>query len=449
MQNDDVSRYRVFTQATIDKIAPLARLDSDLRLEMKAVAHVLPFRVNQYVIDHLIDWNDVPNDPMFQLTFPQPGMLSGESLGEMKALLARGAPAADVKAAANRIRLRLNPHPSGQMQQNKPRLADGTVLHGMQHKYQDTCLIFPSQGQTCHTYCTYCFRWAQFVGMEELKFAQKETATFLQYLREHPEITDVLFTGGDPMILKTKVLRKYVEPLLGEGFEHIRNIRFGTKAVAYWPQRWVTDDDADDCLRLFEEVRDAGKHLALMGHYSHPAELSTDVAREAVRRIRDAGAEVRCQAPLIRHVNDSPDVWARLWTEQVALGAIPYYMFVERNTGPKEYFEVPLARTFQVFREAINQVSGLARTVRGPSMSATPGKVQIDGVAEVNGQDVFVLSFLRGRNPDWVKRPFFAEYDEEATWFEDLVPAFGEDRFFFEDESVSRSPDGAFAAGIA
>ncbi len=61
-------------------------------------------------------------------------------------------------------------------------------------------------------------------------------------------------------------------------------------------------------------------------------------------------------------------------------------------------------------------MSGLARTVRGPSMSATPGKVLVDGVAEVNGEKVFVLKFLQAREPVWVNRVFFARYDETATW---------------------------------
>ena len=78
-------------------------------------------------------------------------------------------------------------------------------------------------------------------------------------------------------------------------------------------------------------------------------------------------------------------------------------------------------------------ISGLARTVRGPSMSATPGKVQVDGVAEINGTKVIVLRMLQGRNPKWVNRPFFAKYDENAIWLDDLKPAF-EDKFFFEDE---------------
>jgi hypothetical protein len=107
-------------------------------------------------------------------------------------------------------------------------------------------------------------------------------------------------------------------------------------------------------------------------------------------------------------------------------------MFIERDTGPKNYFEVPLARANDIFREAYRRVSGLARTVRGPSMSATPGKVKVSGVAEVQGAKVFVLVFEQGRDPAWVGRPFFARYDPEATWLDELRPALGEKRFFFE-----------------
>ena len=109
-------------------------------------------------------------------------------------------------------------------------------------------------------------------------------------------------------------------------------------------------------------------------------------------------------------------------------------MFVERDTGPKNYFKVPIVRAFNIFTRALRQVSGLARTVRGPSMSATPGKVLIDGIAEIGGEHVFVMKFLQGRNPDWVNRVFFAKFDPQACWLDELEPAFGEDSFFYETE---------------
>ena len=105
-----------------------------------------------------------------------------------------------MRAAAHEIRMRLNPHPAGQMLLNAPTLG-GTPLPGLQHKYPETVLFFPRQGQTCHAYCSYCFRWAQFVDEPGLKMATDDVGTLVAYLRQHPEVTSVLITGGDPMIM--------------------------------------------------------------------------------------------------------------------------------------------------------------------------------------------------------------------------------------------------------
>lgn len=418
----------------IDEIPQLKILSKEELFNIKVVSNVLPFRVNNYVVEDLIDWNNVPEDPIFQLTFMQKDMLTEAQFNKMAAVLMKSDPLAEeVKQTAEEIRNELNPHPAGQMLYNVPKIDDEPVP-GVQHKYRETVLIFPSTGQTCHSYCTFCFRWAQFVGMTDLKFATDESKRFQDYLKEQTDVTDVLFTGGDPMIMSAKNLTVYIEPLLEPEFDHIQNIRIGTKSVAYWPYKFVTDRDSDDTLRLFEKVVKSGKHLAIMGHYNHWVELSTDIAQEAISKIRDTGAQIRTQSPLVKHVNDDPAVWARMWKDQVSLGLIPYYFFVERNTGAEEYFAIPLYRAYEIYREAIRGLSGLCRTVRGPSMSALPGKVVVDGITEINGEKVFVLNMLQGRNPDWVKRPFFAKYDENAKWLNDLKPAFGEEKFFYKDE---------------
>ena len=366
-------RYRALGLRQMETLPQWQRLSPALRTGVETVSQVLPFRTNSYVAD-LIDWDDVPDDPIFQLTFPQTGMLDRAEFRRIADLRAAGADAATVRAAADEIRHQLNPHPAGQITHNVPEL-DGQPLEGLQHKYRETVLYFPSQGQTCHAYCTYCFRWAQFVGMPGLKFEARESTELQRYLASQPRVTDLLVTGGDPMIMTTSALEKHLEPLLDPGFEHVQSLRIGTKSLAYWPARFVTDRDADDLLRFFERVVGAGRHLALMAHFSHPRELETDLVREAIRRIRATGAEIRMQAPLVRHVNDDAAVWAGMWRTGVRLGLVPYYMFVERDTGPRNYFEVPLARAYQIYREAIQRVSGLARTARGPSMSATERKL--------------------------------------------------------------------------
>ena len=428
----NMTKFKANTRRDLPRIAEKLRFNRDQLTDMQAVSAVLPFRVNAYVIEHLIDSEDVPNDPIFQLTFPQRGMLEEEDFRRMRDLVAKGATETEIKLAADEIRGRLNPHPAGQMQLNVP-LLDGEVVGGMQHKYQETVLFFPSQGQTCHAYCSYCFRWAQFVGDADLKFASREANQLMNYVRENPQVSSVLIAGGDPMVMKPPVLRRYLAPLLRANLPNLHSIRIGTKALAYWPYRFIEGGDADDFLRLIEEVRAAGKHFALMAHSSHSRELEPKVAQHAVERVLNAGAVIRCQAPLIRKVNDNANVWAQLWRRQVQLGMVPYYMFVERDTGAKAYFEVPLVRAYKVFTEAYSQVAGLCRTVRGPSMSAMPGKVLIDGITQVAGEKVFVLKFLQGRDPKWANRVFFARYDPTATWLSGLQPAFGEEQFFFED----------------
>lgn len=408
-------------------------LTPEQKHDIRVVGTVLPFKVNQYVIDELIDWKNVPNDPIYTLTFPQKGMLLPHHYNAVSDALNSDMPKEELKTLLYEIRMELNPHPAGQLEHNVPEL-DGIKLTGVQHKYRETMLFFPAHGQTCHAYCTFCFRWPQFVGMDELKFAMRETELLIEYVKQHPELSDILFTGGDPMVMNTQRLSDYIEPLLDSELSHLQTIRIGTKALSYWPYRFTTDTDADELLRLFEKIVKSGRHVAIMAHFNHYNELKTEAVKEAIARIRNTGAEIRTQSPLMRNINDHPRTWAKMWKLQVKLGCIPYYMFVARDTGAQHYFSVPLHRASQIFRKAYQTVSGVARTVRGPSMSAGPGKVQVLGTAMVGNEKVFVLRFLQGRNPDWVHRPFFAKFDTDAVWLTDLVPAFGEEKFFFEEE---------------
>ncbi|MEC9442838.1 MAG: lysine 2,3-aminomutase [Myxococcota bacterium] len=422
--------YRATSRRELLAIARRYGVAKDLGIKLDAVSRVFPLRANPYVLEHLIDWDNIPDDPMFRLVFPQPEMLPEEHLTRLCDALTREASEAEIADLVRRIRLALNPHPADQTTLNIPRVGQ-QALPGIQHKYHETVLFFPSQGQTCHAYCTYCFRWAQFVDLPEFKIASSEVSKLVDYLERHPEVSDVLLTGGDPLIMRTKLLRRYLEPLLE--VDTLSTIRIGTKALSWWPGRFVEDADADDLLGLFGEVLGRGKHLALMAHITHPRELSTPRARRAIARVQSTGAVIRAQAPLVRHINDDADVWAKMWRAQVKLGVIPYYMFIPRDTGARRYFEVGLVRAHQIYRDAIAQVSGLARTARGPSMSTSPGKIVIDGPAQIAGTRVLAMRFLQARKPAHVNRPFFAEYDEEATWLEDLRPAFGQPRFFFEE----------------
>ena len=431
-----MSRLQVDTFASADgsytklKIYRLRHLDAIQRLgniapqdieDIRIVAQVLPFQVNEYVLENLIDWSNYTQDPMFRLVFPHKSMLTAAQFSRVQQAMAnRDKPQLLARVVAQ-IRRELNPHPSGQQTDNALLLL-GSKLEGIQHKYRETVLLFPSQAQTCHSYCSFCFRWAQFVGDNDLKIALKEGGRFLNYLKEHREITDVLVTGGDPMVMKTRLLKRYLEPLLEPAYDHIRTIRIGTKSLTFWPQRFLTDNDANELLALLKQLSDAGKHVAIMAHFNHWVELEPQRTQDAIAKVLATGAKIRSQGPLLAHINDSPKVWAKLWQRQVELGVIPYYMFVERDTGANRYFSVPLIKAWNIYKDAIQQVSGLARTVRGPVMSAHPGKVEILGVTKLDERDVMTLRFIQARDASLAYEPFFAEVDESAIWFDQLNP---------------------------
>lgn len=427
-----MDKLQFYTLNNYRTIPQMDYVSDDIKHDIDIVGRVLPFKTNSYVVNELIDWNNIPEDPIFTLNFPRRGMLAKRYFDKVSKLVDNNASKEVIDHEVNKIRMALNPNPAGQ-EHNVPYLGE-IKLKGVQHKYPETVLFFPSQGQTCHAYCTFCFRWTQFSGMSELKFAMKEADLLLKYLRLHKNVTDILFTGGDPMVMNASVLESYILPLLDPEFSHLRSIRIGSKSLSYWPYRFLTDNDSDRIISLFSEIVKADKNLSFQAHFNHPRELSTDAVRKAIARIRSTGAQIRTQSPLLRNINDKPEVWSEMWRKQVDLGLIPYYMFIARDTGAKEFFEVPLERAWQIFRRAYRRVSGLCRTVRGPSMSDHPGKIQVLGVAEIRGEKVFVLRFIQGRNPKWVDIPFFAKYDPKATWFSQLVPAFGEEKFFFEDE---------------
>jgi KamA family protein len=426
-------KYQAYARHNLQNIPTYARLSKEHIHAINTVSEVLPFKTNNYVVNELIDWDNYQDDPMFILNFPQEAMLKPSQFRNLSDMVENKASKADLAKHIAELRLNLNPHPAGQLEHNMPTL-HGKVLTGIQHKYRETMLFFPTQGQTCHAYCTFCFRWPQFTGINELKFAMKQPNLVVSYLKENPSITDILITGGDPMVMKASVLERFINAILEADLPQIKTIRIGTKSLSFWPYRYLTDPDAEQVLNLFRKVVDRGIHLAFMAHLNHPREIGTDAAIEAISKIRDTGAQIRSQSPLLKHVNDGPEIWTEMWRNQVNLGIVPYYMFVARDTGAQSYFGLSLERAHQIYTEAFQQISGIGRTVRGPSMSAGPGKVRIVGITKVQGEKVFVLEFLQGRNPNWVGKPFFAAFDQTAQWLDDLVPAFGAKEFFFEKE---------------
>lgn len=428
-------RYRALGLEEVLARPELARIPPERRAEMRRVARVLPFRVSEHALEALVDWERAPDDPLFRLLFPRRELLPPAEYQALEALERSGADEQRLSAHVSALRARLNPDPAAQLELNRPWI-DGVAASGLQHKYAETVLFFPAAGQTCHAYCAFCFRWPQFVGDQALKQAEPDAARLLRYLAEHPEVRDLLVTGGDPLVMASERLEALLLPLLGEAFDHVAHLRIGTKALSFWPRRFLTDPDSERLLGLFSRLVAAGKHLSLMVHADHPRELEHPLTQSAIARLRATGAVLRLQSPLLAGVNDSAELLLELWERATDLGLVPYYLFVARDTGAHAGFRLPLARAFELYREAYARCSGLARTVRGPVMSATPGKIEIVGIVGPPGEQRFLLRFLQARDPAWVLRPFEARFDAQATWFDQLEPAEG--RWFFEAAMAER-----------
>jgi L-lysine 2,3-aminomutase len=200
--------YKSYTLRNYRNLHQISLVSSDDIEAIEVVGRVLPFKTNNYVVEQLIDWRNIPDDPIFTLSFPRREMLLPEQYDNVRRLTNKRDYSA-LAAYTDGLRLGLNPNPSGQ-KHNIPEVEEGR-LDGMQHKYRETVLLFPKQGQTCFAFCSFCFRWPQFSNMDELKFSmRKDFELYLNYIRLHPEITDVLLTGGDPMTMSCSVLEDYV-----------------------------------------------------------------------------------------------------------------------------------------------------------------------------------------------------------------------------------------------
>lgn len=427
--SSNLERPVFYTNQKLLEIPHLKNLPNELVDGIHLASLVFPFKVNTYVLDNLIDWKAVPDDPIFRLVFPHPDMLCPKDREKLRDLLLVSADQGVIDTEVERIRLGMNPHPSDQSA-NIP-IFESEILEGMQHKYNETVLFFPKQGQTCHSYCSFCFRWPQFIAGSTPTFETQSTNHLYRYLRERTQVTDLLLTGGDPMVLTARRLRNFLEPLLSSDFAHIKTVRFGTKSLTYWPHRFLHEKDSAELIDLFRQLAEAGRHVAMMAHVNHWRELRPEPVSEAIALLRKAGVTIRTQSPLLHHINDDAATWQRNWSDQVSLGLIPYYMFVERDTGASTYFGVPLARALAIYQETTSRLSGIARTARGPVMSAGPGKVHILGRLHVEDREHFILSFLQARRIEWLHRPFLASFSETAAWLSDLRPANNEP-FFFE-----------------
>ncbi|MHB8867499.1 MAG: KamA family radical SAM protein [Thermoleophilia bacterium] len=362
------------TKATPQKTTYLARLsqvegmpDAD-RAALERVAARYAFRANTYYLG-LIDWSD-PEDPIRRIIIPGPEEL--ETWGRLDAS---------------------NEH-------------SYTKVAGLEHKYEYTGLLLVND--LCGGYCRFCFRKRLFMeGNDEV---QRDVGPGIEYIRSHPEINNVLLTGGDALLLSTKRLDYILSEL--RTIDHVKIIRLGSKMPAFNPRR-ITGDPA--LLEMLARHSHDDRKIYVMTHFNHPRELTTE-AEGALSLLQKAGVVTANQTPLLRGVNDDPDVLGDLFNRLSYAGTPPYYVFIGRPTRGNRHFAVPIEEAFETFEQARMKCSGLAMRAR-LVMSHATGKIEVVGRTETQ------TFFRYHRSADPTQKAKFMVFasNPDAYWFDDYT----------------------------
>ncbi len=350
----------------ITDIKEIGELTEDQRCEFSRITETFPFKANDYYLS-LIDWDD-PDDPIRRIIIPHASEL--DNWGKLDP--------SDEKAY--------------------------TLIPGLEHKYSSTVLLLVSQ--VCGGICRYCFRKRVF--LRECEEEKLDLSAALQYIKSHPEITNVLLTGGDPFMLKTSELENIIRKL--REIDHVQIIRIGTRIPVFNPYLIIENRALLD---MIDKYSTEDKKIYIMTHFDHPREM-TDAAVKAIDLLQKANSIVTNQVPLIRGVNDDPDVLAELLAKLSFIGAIPYYIFQCRPALGNRAYTVPIEEGYEITEKAKAMVSGLAKRARFV-MSHSSGKIEIVGKT-----DNFVyFKYLRAAEDINSGRFIVLKSNPKAYWIDD------------------------------
>lgn len=348
----------------IDKILEIPEQD---RNKLKAITEKFVFRVNDYYLN-LIDWSD-PLDPIRKLVIPNEGELMEYGRWD----------ASDEDT--------------------------NYVVPGCQHKYKTTALLMVSE--VCGAYCRYCFRKRLF--RNDVKEAMNDLEPGLAYIENHPEINNVLLTGGDSLILATPKLEMIFKRL--RAIKHVKIIRLGSKIPVFNPMR-IYEDEA--LLNLIREYSTVDQRIYVMAHVNHPREITSE-AKQGFDALHQAGAIVVNQTPVLRGINDDPQVLAELLDKLSWAGVTPYYFFINRPVAGNREFVLPLQEVYEIVEQAKGMTSGLGKRVR-LAMSHTSGKIEILAIEDGKAY----LKYHQSRDSQYGKFMVLG-CPPEAAWFDDLI----------------------------
>ncbi|MDY6863251.1 MAG: KamA family radical SAM protein [Thermodesulfobacteriota bacterium] len=350
----------------LTKIDDVKKLNDEERSGLKKVTEKYAFRANEYYLS-LINWND-PEDPIRRLIIPDFQEL--EEWGQLDA--------SDEKSY--------------------------TLIPGLQHKYDSTAVFLISN--VCGGICRYCFRKRIFI--EKNTEILKDPENALEYIKEHKEISNVLLTGGDPLILSTPRIENIIKKLME--IEHIKIVRIGTKLLSFNPHR-ILDDPS--ILKMIEKYSNKEKKIYVITHFNHSNEL-TDIAVKAVALLQKSGAVMANQTPIIRGVNDKPEYLAALFNKLSYIGSPPYYVFQCRPAVGNRAYAVPIEEGYDIFEKAKTLGSGLAKRAKFV-MSHSTGKIEV--VGKTRGS--ICLKYHRAADNKKSGHFMVFKNNPQAYWFDD------------------------------
>jgi len=347
----------------IDKVS---KLSEEEKVALKEVTQKYKFRSNEYYLS-LVDWED-PEDPIRKIIIPQMGEL--EEWGSL-----------DSSSEKNY-----------------------TVQRGFQHKYRDTALLLVND--VCGGFCRFCFRKRLFInpGEEVSRNVEKE----IEYIKGHKEITNVLLTGGDPLLLSTKKLKDIITKI--REIDHVKIIRIGSKLFSFNPYRIIEDESLLD---LIEENSTREKRIYFMMHFNHPKEIQKP-SIEAIDKVLKSGAIAVNQTPLVKGINDNSKVLSELFKKLSFYGVPPYYVFQGRPVKGNKPFIVPVEKGFTIFLKSIASISGLAKRPRFV-MSHKTGKIEVSSMTKEN----IIFRYHRAVDEDNYKKFFVYKRNPNAYWYDD------------------------------
>ncbi|NQT65037.1 MAG: KamA family radical SAM protein [FCB group bacterium] len=281
-----------------------------------------------------------------------------------------------------------------------------TKFIGFQHKYRQTALILSTH--RCAAYCRFCFR-KRMVGRSKDEIFQNIDRA-VNYIIKHNEINNVLITGGDPLMLSTKMLERFLEKI--SSIPHIDFIRFGTKVPVYLPQRIYEDREL---LSILKSYSNSKKQIYFVVQIDHSHEITPELIK-AVNMLKRSGIIINNQTVLMKGINDSPDVLAELQNKLVAIGINPYYVFQCRPVKRvKNHFQIPIYDGYNIVEQAKRKLNGHSKRFKF-IMSHKTGKIEIIGIMN----DEIYFKYHQAKDVRNEGRIFKRRLNKTAGWLDEF-----------------------------